>query len=386
MWKNKMSAMLPRQIDFMLVIFLSIFLCSCNPVAGNNEEDDIPSISTRKESTGTNSTVANAKKKRIPGFAFLSSSLVMEEGGRKVPAKRANVTVQGHPEYEAQADAEGFFAVEAMVPGTYTFFAEAENNLGQKRVVRYEDVVIKGSAENILPPGPLQAPATLKGSVDIFNNPENIRKEGIKVYIPGTSFDATTDKRGNYTLTGIPAGEYDWIFFDKRGLSPGEITDVFVAPGETKNLGLIYLTLSSGPEGKITGLDGARRSPKTGIIYTQYLEPTLEIQYNSKATQMVISNRVDFKDATWIPVKNRFRIEKSSNLIPFPNKTYSIFIKFADLNGLESNLKEFRFNLDTQKPIVNGFCVFYCFNSVVQSDDGYPVSARVDDYFGEIYQ
>ena len=161
--------------------------------------------------------------------------------------------------------------------------------------------------------GSISGKVTLSGRTD---------HAGIHVYIPGTSFDATTDTDGSYTISPyVPSGVNN-LFFEKDGYHRGQIEDIKVLAGaDTKALD-IQLVLSTGAKGFVIIDSGEEISSSKNV--------TLTIGSTSDAVLMKISENQAFVGADWEPVITRKAYDFSS----FGDKT--LYIKFANENGLES--------------------------------------------------
>ncbi|MBN2564307.1 MAG: carboxypeptidase regulatory-like domain-containing protein [Candidatus Eisenbacteria bacterium] len=161
--------------------------------------------------------------------------------------------------------------------------------------------------------GSLSGFATLQNETD---------HTGVTVYLPGTSFLATTDAEGAFELMGLPAGTYDFLRAEKDGYRYAVQTNVEIEEGTTTAAINLTLLLSTGPTGRIQielADDGSG-------------DATLLISATDDAVLMMLSESVEFLNAEWCPVQSTVSFTFSDS-----NVFRDIYIRFADANGLESS-------------------------------------------------
>lgn len=166
----------------------------------------------------------------------------------------------------------------------------------------------------------LPAVGSITGTATLVNSRDHA---GIHVYIPGTGYDASTDQDGNYTISPwVVAGRQN-LFFEKDGYYRGQLEGIEVLPGLIHRAESIQLSLSTGAKGFIEINQGA------DVVSS--LTVNLSIGATEDAALMSISESSSFEDAKWEPLKT----SKSYTFSSAGQKT--LYIKFADQNGLESN-------------------------------------------------
>ncbi|EIF51022.1 carboxypeptidase-like regulatory domain-containing protein [Sulfurovum sp. AR] len=68
--------------------------------------------------------------------------------------------------------------------------------------------------------------------------------EDVRIYIPGTSFEAITDPVGNFKMSHVQSGTYN-LKVIKDGQIIGKIPHVTVVPKQISNIGTVTLCLDS---------------------------------------------------------------------------------------------------------------------------------------------
>ncbi len=150
---------------------------------------------------------------------------------------------------------------------------------------------------------------------------------GIRVYIPGTSFQATTDSNGNYTISNVPAGTYDLVRADYPGTvyHYSEIAPVTVITGQTTVLPEMMLQTNVGASGNIL--------INNGDAFTTSKTVKLSIASVNNAVLMALSEDPNFGGVlTWIPVTASMDYTFSGTYSP--GSTATVYVKFADISGL----------------------------------------------------
>src|SRR3989339_107773 len=292
----------------------------------------------------------------VEGFGGLSASLAMDNGS---PAISAEVEVQSHPEYNTTADSKGNLSIKNMVPGEYTVFVSGAlaGLVRSPRAAKFKNIVVGASATTTLPDIALTPPGAIMGTVEILNNPENVTLNGIIVYIPGTSFTATTDANGDFLLANIPAGDEYTVEFSKSGLSVSFISDITVASGDTTDLGDVGMALSTGPSGSFTTMSDSTivtiNSVATTVV-TSTSDVVISFKYDSRAVLMKLAHESAFINRDWVPVRGSYTfssVNAAEAKIDFSEDGQkNIYLKFADLNGLESSVYWKEFIIDTEAP------------------------------------
>ncbi len=137
------------------------------------------------------------------------------------------------PAAEEFTNTEGIFTFDSteLDPGTYDFVATTEDT----SLV----VVIEAKAHDddslgtftMLPPGTISGKVQVVGS-SVYDN--------VKCYIPGTSYQATPDEAGEFTVSNIPPGTYSLVCF-KTGYIRNKTEDIPVRSGEDTRIPAVTL-------------------------------------------------------------------------------------------------------------------------------------------------
>jgi hypothetical protein len=364
--KNLFPTILPNLL--ICLIFSSYLMCSGDTIV-------------KKENLNNNQD--NNQNNVQSGDILLSGDLKLANGNA---AGGAVVDFQSHPEYNIIADENGYFEIPDIDPGTYTIYATVEGALSTKpsskskkdidetiQSAQFLDVLVSATEETTIGSDTfLTTPGSISGNIALINNPENVELVGIDIYVPGTGYMAKSDELGGFVLSNVPAGVYT-VRFEKDGLSSFQFEDIVVQSAMDTNLTTVSLSLSNGPSGVISGLDTVTviliDSTDTNVLPQNTV--TVNLQYDSRAVLMKIAHESSFENIDWTPVSSQYTFTGENN--PFAVDYFStdgskaIYVKFADLNGLESTLYSYKFIIDTEDPVVSGFTLMNGWSDVYQN-------------------
>ena len=175
--------------------------------------------------------------------------------------------------------------------------------------------------------GGITGKATLFGQTD---------HAGIHVYIPGTGFDATTDSAGAYTISPFVPDGINNLYFEKDGYHRGQIENITVTGGSTTTADAMELVLSTGADGFVI-IQG-------GVSEYNSRKVSLHIGSTSDAVLMKISESSTFDNISWEAVNTRKDYTFDSD------GAKTLYVKFADANGLESSPFSASITIDTTAP------------------------------------
>ena len=144
---------------------------------------------------------------------------------------------------------------------------------------------------------------------------------GIDVYVPGTDMVAKTDDKGNFAISAVPVGVHD-LYYDMSGYYRGQVENITATSQQNTTVAAIQLMLSTGAKGIIVISGGAAISSSRTV--------SLNIGATPDAVLMKISENEAFVGADWVPIITNTHYTFNSE----GDKT--LYIKFADANGLES--------------------------------------------------
>jgi hypothetical protein len=154
----------------------------------------------------------------------------------------------------------------------------------------------------------------------------------------------------------MPEGEYDVIRFEKSGLTSSEILDVVVTSGNTMDIGTIVMSLSTGPSGAVSNLNNAVSYKIDGEDIDVLTDDIVQIDlvYDTRAVLMKIAHESSFLNVDWVPVDSSYLFTAATNSSAInyfsTDGRKAVYVKFADINSLESSLYFHEFFIDTEKP------------------------------------
>jgi YVTN family beta-propeller protein len=149
----------------------------------------------------------------------------------------------------AIADAYGYIEISGLSEGIYTLTVTDTSSTtvmdtgrsafmgsGNTNAVRVENIHVLGSDVNLrtlrlTPVGSISGTVQLEGASD---------HSGIKVYVPGTSYDATTDSAGSFAISGVPEGTYA-VKAEKANYGSITMKDIPVLAGQDSAIDLFIL-------------------------------------------------------------------------------------------------------------------------------------------------
>jgi hypothetical protein len=313
-----------------------------------------------KEGGGSSSGRGGASATSSDGV--LAGQLVISEGAPEDSIEGAEITAVGHPEFRAKTEADGSFQVEAPA-GTLqvivTSSADGELALASPEYgIKLDEIEIIAGETTDTGENEMKKTGSISGTVEFFENPNDIDKVGSEIFIPGTSFIAKSDDDGSFSLAGLPEGTYD-LRVQHEGMSSSDLEDVEVVSGETTDLGTILLSLSKGPEGGIA-IAADATADIGGTTYkikkTRTVEATLT--YDSDAVLMKVSDEPTFLNKSWVAVDSSVTWEFDSDGLT------KLYVKYSDLNGLESSPYSTTFYVDTEVPTVNSIALLYGWSQI----------------------
>lgn len=371
-----------KKLKIVLLFSFILFFWACDE-GNDNPAVDNPLDDGRSESGETNTTVTE-----VPGMGQLSGALLADNDGTEVAAANATIEVESHPEYNTTADSEGKVSISNMLPGTYTIYAstslssavastEIKSTATDDRKAQFKDIVVTAAQDTTLSTDiVLTKPGSISGTVELLNNPNNVTLGGISVYVPGTSFIALTDENGDFVISGVPTGKYDLIQFDKSGLTSSQIADITVDSDTDTDLGVIVMSLSTGPSGEIISLDNTSSVTISGtakdVLQTNTV--TINLKYDSRAVLMKVAHESSFLNVDWVTVASSYTFDSSTNPSAITNYSTDgikyVYVKFADLNGLESSVYYKEFIINNDKPIINSISLLNNWSYIANTDQG----------------
>jgi len=282
----------------------------------------------------------------------VAGSLTLGEGVPPSSVAGAAITVEGRPELKAVADSSGNFKIDAVQPGTLIIYAvsadiSALNLTGSAQFgVKFPEIVVRDKETSDLGQGEMKPTGGITGSVAFLNNPNNLSALGSDVFVPGTSFIAKSDDQGRFALSGLPEGTYK-INALHSGFAVATIDAVQVVSGQVVDVGDVILSLSNGPEGSIN-VAGATTATINGASKKISTSKTVsvDLRYDVEAALMKISDEPSFLNKAWQPVA------KTTSWTFLTDGPKTLYVTYANLNGLESSPYSDDVIIDTEAPSV----------------------------------
>ncbi|MCL2147210.1 MAG: leucine-rich repeat protein [Synergistaceae bacterium] len=243
---QKFFVLNPAVIVFGVVLLMAFWGCKM-PDSAAPEEPVLGSISGKalftsgKDHGGITITLEKTDGFRsmaaITAAKIVANKPEMEKIARNIGAVRSIAA-------QTETKANGSFLIPNLEAGTYTVYASSKDSLEKSVKVNLnviEGETIDAGVLKLTPVGSISGCITLDG-----NKTGNF---GFLVSVAGTSYMATTDNKGNFTISGIPEGDGYYIIIMK-----GDSTIVWnkdnapikvkISGGQTTELGTKALTSS----------------------------------------------------------------------------------------------------------------------------------------------
>ncbi len=335
------------QIILVVFYFLALSACSVGGSSGSSVSGDGTSSSSNLSGT-------------------LTGTVAADTGVDPTTIANAKVEIESHPELSTTTDSQGKYALNNINPGSYTIYISSAvlggatiktNKSSIKELsasnygVKISDVVVTQNQDTTVSEKKLKPTGSFTGTIDFFQNPNNIDKAGTDVYIPGTNFISKTDSNGNFALAGLPEGTYD-LRMDHLGFQSFTLKGVSIISGQVTNIGSKFLDLSRGPQGGVI-VD----STTINYVSTQTSGASLPI-YKNRSVPLKISFNAD---AVWMKVSDESAFLNRQLETVASTKTWDfttdglkhIYVQFYDLNALPSSVYSIDFYVDTEAPTIS---------------------------------
>ena len=311
---------------FHLVLLFAVIF---SLVTGCSKSTNSSTPSSDAVVTGT-VTVSSAAPLSSPVIAVQKQAMRAQASGDIVPVPGAVCTIEGTDKKDT-TDGNGHFEIAGVSFGTHLLICT--KTLADGNSYSFLEVidVAEGSTTDIgtleiTLGGKIQGTAIMEGKTD---------QSGIKVFIPGTSYQAQTDSAGSYLIKNVPAGSYQ-LQFEHAGFKTVTLSDITVSSGETCSASGVMLTVDTGPTGTV--------SINNDDAYSQSRTVTLSITASAEALLMMISEDPDFVGTNWQT------IAASMNYTFDSDGSKRLFIKFSNENGLASGTVSDDIIVDTAAP------------------------------------
>lgn len=215
---------------------------------------------------------------------------------------------------------DGTYAIQNVPGGTHCIHASSQAIDNKTYGFRTCALSVTENATTDAGTGTMTLTGSISGNVTLDGQSDHT---GIDVYIAGSSFTAKTDSSGNYSITGLPASTYATLRAEKDGYGYSELTNIVVVSDTNTAVDRMILFISTGVDGYVTINSGATTSSSRTV--------TINLYYSNDATLMKISEDEDFTGVSWEAVA------KSDSYTFASEGAKTIYVKFADANGLETS-------------------------------------------------
>lgn len=293
-----------------------------------------------------------------------------KEGADSSSVIGAKISAIGRPEVKGTTDTNGEFKLSNIAPGALEIMIisdassalRLEGSAQAKYGLKFDEVLVTSGESTDLGIHSLKETGSIKGSVGFYINENNLDLTGSDVFIPGTGYIVKTDSAGAFSMTGLPPGKYS-LRLQHTGYAALDLKDVEVLEGQATELGSQLLSLSNGPEGGIQ-VQATMEASILGVTrkIVRSLTAQLNLNYDSDASLMKLSEDPSFINRQWKPVS-------ATDSWSFEDDGFkSIYVKFSDLNGLESSPYKVDFYVDTEAPVLSSVVALYGWEQTAQRE------------------
>lgn len=315
-------------ITQVMICVVMLGLCACGDDGSGSDSGAV----TTANLTGTVTIASLALQATASGNVSAQAT-----ASGTVPVPGAVCTVEG-TDKSGTADDNGLFAIHGVTPGSHILICKKTDPAGNAYAFLQAVEVLGGQTLNlgeleITRAGKIQGVATLSGQPD---------STGVRVYIPGTSLQATTDATGAYLLNDVPAGTHE-LRLESSGYMTATLTGIRVPPGQIESPSDVELNISAGTTGSIMMANGTPYATSRTV--------PLAISASTNATLMQLSEEPNFVGAAWRPIATSAEHTFATD---GPKRLY---IKFADANGLESAPVSDEIIVDTTPPAIGAVII-----------------------------
>jgi len=276
--------------------------------------------------SGCEDPVSDDSNKSTPipeGFARISGQLTTLAGINDAELAYVDIFVIGQDSNKVESGYNGDFSIDVQLQ-------EEEENYEYQLIVlskskafgkKFDIDELNEGEEKSLDDAAISQTGSLSGTALLENQADHT---GINIYIPGTSFSALSDQQGNYIMSHVPEGTYDIVRADKNGYYFAALDNIKAYSDSTVTLPDMMLNLSTGAIGGM--------QINNGDTYSTSLTVELDIYSTNDAVLMMISENENMFGGSWKPISPR------DNFTFTYEGDKTLYIRFADENGLESSI------------------------------------------------
>ena len=313
--------------SLILILFVAFLISGCGASPGTGDTTSASSLSGKVRLTAKVS-IASGK----------SSSETVNATVYAIGQESNKVTTNSNGEFTLLIDAKqsgtvlqksGALPRESTTPAKNQYgiiVASGTGGYGKKIEITGND------GDDVTLPSPVEITevGSISGTVTLQNQTDNT---GIMVYIPGTSFMALTDASGSFTISGVPEGTYLILRAEKDGYNYSSFSNITVQSAKTTTTANQMLLVSTGSKGAIV--------INNGDSITTSRTVDLNVSATDNAILMTIAEDSAFLNTSWET------IQSYTTHIFTSDGDKTLYIKFADANGLESTTYSDSITIDT---------------------------------------
>lgn len=316
-------------------LFLAIgtFGCTKSPSSSADSAASVTEINASEDPGAEDIEDSNTQLQPLPEITSGAGQLQITLADDVDPSTVEGYVVGRQDQFPVSRAEGNVYYINNLPPGKHDIIMTAGTvavttltDFPKERGVRLSDVEILSGVATTKKDVKIPPAGKISGRVSLVGSPTNL---GIKVFIPGTGYDATTDDQGNFQIDAVPVGTHNLAFM-MSGYHTGRMEGVSVPSDKTVELSPVILALDTGASGFILINEGAETTDNRTV--------ELIIGATSDAVLMQVSESETFQNASWRPLQPTMHHEfKKLGTEPKDGKgEKSLYVRFANANGLES--------------------------------------------------
>jgi len=323
------------------ILFLSIALTGCG-------QQDSSLLQSNTNTVGNTEGDNTGGSTNLSGKIRLSSTLSIASGKPQSEITNATVYAIGQESQKVTTNSNGEFTllIDAKQSGIVLQKSRALPRYDSTPPKNQYGIMVMSNTrghgkkfeingndgDDITLPSPVEITevGSISGKVTLQNEADNT---GIMVYIPGTSFMALTDASGKFTISDVPEGTYLILRAEKDGYNYSSLSNITVQSSKTTTVSNQMLLVSTGAKGAIV--------INNGDSITTSRTVDVNVSATDNAILMVLAEEPTFQNVSWETIQSYTTHTFTSD----GDKT--LYIKFADANGLESTTYSDSITIDT---------------------------------------
>ena len=233
-----------------------------------------------------------------------------------------------------QTAADGTYLLSGVAPGVYTLTVGEAGYTTQT----LSGINVQGGLQTTAPAVMLPiSRGSVSGTVILAGNND---ASGVTIALVGTSFVATTNVAGQYTIAGVPVGNYD-LTAQKQGF----------VPAVSGGLSVVAASVVTVPSLTLPAAQGAF-SINGGNVYTNQTNVTLQLTAQG-AAEMRISQDPNFANASLGDTALRTFSSTATFSLQAEDGLKTLYVQYSDASSTLSNIFNSSIVLDTTPPVAS---------------------------------